>query len=110
MASIGSSPERSSCCSPKTSARTAEVNAKTKQVAHTTEDAVSDAWITTKVKTSLLYSKNVDGLDIEVDTKNGVVTLSGTVDSNAERDLAVELARQVRGVKKVETTGLRIQA
>ena len=94
----------------KTSARTAEVNAKTKQVAHTTEDAVSDAWITTKVKTSLLYSKNVDGLDIEVDTKNGVVTLSGTVESNAERDLAVELARQVRGVKKVETTGLRIQA
>jgi hyperosmotically inducible protein len=78
--------------------------------AHQTEEAVSDAWITTKVKSSLLYSKNVDGLDITVDTKEGVVNLSGTVDSAAERDLAIELARQIRGVKKVETTGLKIEA
>ena len=83
---------------------------KPAKAANQTGEAVPDAWITAKVKSSLLYSKNVDGLDIEVDTNNGVVNLSGKVDSNAERDLAVELARHIRGVKKVETTGLKIEA
>ena len=46
-----------------------------------------DGWITTKVKSTLLYSSNVDGSDIKVDTKNGVVTLSGKVDTGAERAL-----------------------
>lgn len=62
---------------------------------------VSDAWISAKVKASLLYNRNVDGADIEVVTKNGVVTLSGRVDSNFERDQAVVIARNVKGVKGV---------
>lgn len=78
--------------------------AATKEAGHD----VADGWISTKVKSTLLYSSNVDGSDIDVDTKNGVVTLSGKVDTGAERDLAVELARNVRGVKSVHSKGLKI--
>lgn len=62
---------------------------------------VSDGWITTKVKAVLIYDRNVEGTDIEVNTKNGVVTLRGQVESVAEREQAVSLAREVKGVKKV---------
>ena len=72
-----------------------------------TKSAVSDSWITTKVKSTFAYSSNVSGSDISVTTKNGVVTLSGKVDSGAERDLAVELAKNVRGVKTVHAKGLK---
>jgi hyperosmotically inducible periplasmic protein len=66
----------------------------------------SDAWITTRIKSTYLYSSNVDGSDISVDTANGIVTLTGKLASGAERDLAIELARNVRGVKKVQSKGL----
>jgi len=67
---------------------------------------MADTWITTKVKSTLLYSSNVAGTDINVSTQNGIVTLSGKVSSGAERDLAVELAQNVRGVKSVDAKGL----
>ncbi len=67
---------------------------------------ISDGWITTKVKSTLLYSSNVDGSDISVDTKNGEVTLAGKVDSSAEQALAIELAENVRGVKSVDAKGI----
>lgn len=70
------------------------------------EGAISDSWITTKVKSTLLYSSNVSGSDITVSTQGGNVTLSGKVRSGAERDLAVELAQNVRGVKSVDAKGL----
>lgn len=72
-----------------------------------TKRPISDGWITTKVKSTLAYSSSVDGSDISVTTKDGVVTLTGTVDSGAERDLAVELAKNVRGVKAVHAKGLK---
>ncbi|MOA37688.1 periplasmic protein [compost metagenome] len=58
------------------------------------------------MKSTLLYSSNVAGSDIDVTTKDGVVTLSGKVHSGAERDLAIELAQNVRGVKSVDAKGL----
>ena len=67
---------------------------------------IADSWITTKVKSTLLYSSNVKGSDVEVSTKAGVVTLSGKLGSGAERALAVELADNVRGVKAVSAKGL----
>ncbi|MDP9141629.1 MAG: BON domain-containing protein [Pseudomonadota bacterium] len=67
---------------------------------------VADSWITTKVKSTYLYSSNIDGSDIVVSTNGGVVTLSGKVDSGAERDLAVELAKNIRGVKSVQSKAL----
>jgi osmotically-inducible protein OsmY len=67
---------------------------------------MSDNWITTKVKSTFMFSTNVRGSDIDVSTKDGIVTLTGKVHSGAERDLAVELANNVRGVKSVQSKGL----
>ena len=66
----------------------------------------SDSWITTKVKSTFLYSSNVSSSDIAVSTNGGIVTLTGKVKSGAERALAIELAQNVRGVKGVHTKGL----
>ena len=60
-----------------------------------------DAWITTKVKMALLTDDTVDGLDINVDTFSGRVTLHGKVDSSVEKAEAERLARQVAGVADV---------
>lgn len=67
---------------------------------------IADTWITAKVKSTYAYSSNVDGSDIAVKTGDGIVTLSGKVASGAERALAIELARNVRGVRKVKSKGL----
>jgi osmotically-inducible protein OsmY len=72
------------------------------------EQDISDSWITTKVKSTLMYSSNVNGSDIDASTSAGVVTLKGKVDSGAERALAIELADNVRGVKSVQAQSLTI--
>ncbi|MEA3220327.1 BON domain-containing protein [Immundisolibacter sp.] len=79
-----------------------------KSAAKEAEQGISDSWITTKVKSTLMYSSNVDGSDIDVSTTAGVVTLKGKVDSGAERALAIELADNVRGVKSVRSEGLTV--
>lgn len=61
----------------------------------------SDAWITAKVKTSLLFSKNVSA-KTDVTTNNGVVTLRGAADNQAQKDLTTEYAKDVEGVKDVK--------
>jgi osmotically-inducible protein OsmY len=78
------------------------------EFAKTETKAVSDSWITTKVKSTFMYSNNVDGSDISVTTTGGIVTLDGKVDSGAERELAIELAKNVRGVKSVQAKHLKI--
>ena len=72
-------------------------------VAKDATNDVADGWITTKVKSTYMYSTNVNGSDIAVSTNSGVVTLTGKMDSGAERALAIELARNVRGVKSVDS-------
>lgn len=84
--------------------------ARTEQAVADADEQVEDGWITTKVKSTLLFSRSVDGLDIDVDTKEGVVALKGSVDSDLERQAAVELARDIRGVRRVDASGLRIEA
>jgi len=69
---------------------------------------IADSWITTKVKSSLLMSKNVDGLDLTVETKNGLVMLGGSASSSAERDLAVEIAKDIKGVRNVDASAVDI--
>jgi osmotically-inducible protein OsmY len=61
----------------------------------------SDAWITTKVKTMLLFHQNVSSMT-EVNTTNGIVTLQGKADSMAQKDLTTEYAKDVEGVKGVK--------
>jgi hyperosmotically inducible protein len=79
-----------------------------KSSAKEAEQDISDSWITTKVKSTLMYSSNVNGSDIDASTSAGVVTLKGKVDSGAERALAIELADNVRGVKSVQAQSLTI--
>lgn len=60
-----------------------------------------DAWITTKVKIALLTDDTVDGIDLNVDTVDGRVTLHGKVDSDIEKAEAETIARRVEGVADV---------
>ena len=61
----------------------------------------SDSWITTKVKSDLAVEKDVSATHIHVKTVDGVVTLSGTTESQLEADRAVEVANKIKGVKSV---------
>jgi len=64
--------------------------------------AIDDATITTKVKTAVLAEPGLKTLQIDVDTKNGVVTLAGTVDTPALKERAQQVAQAVNGVKSVD--------
>ena len=66
---------------------------------------IDDAWITAKVKSTLLYSLNAAAANVSVSTSNGEVILTGKARNDAERALAVELARNVRGVRSVNPQG-----
>lgn len=62
---------------------------------------LGDAWITTKVQASYFADADVRARNIDVDTVNGVVTLTGVVHSERERDQAVAIARTIDGVREV---------
>jgi osmotically-inducible protein OsmY len=68
----------------------------------TVGEAIDDTTITTRVKTAMLNDPTVGGLRVDVDTFKSVVTLSGRVKSQAERDQAIALARSVDGVAEVK--------
>jgi hyperosmotically inducible periplasmic protein len=67
-------------------------------------ETIDDATITARVKTALLNDPEVGGLRIDVDTFKGVVTLSGAVKSEGERDKAMAIARKIDGVRDVKST------
>jgi hyperosmotically inducible protein len=85
----------------KTEDATHDAKAKSERAADKTGDALSDAAITSEVKTKFLAEPGVSGLAIDVDTSNGVVTLSGNVKSKAEVTKAMTIARNSKGVKRV---------
>jgi len=62
---------------------------------------IDDATITTKIKLKLLEDPITKARKIDVDTVNGVVTLTGLVESKEEVERAVEIAKSVSGVRKV---------
>lgn len=64
--------------------------------------AAGDAIITGSVKTKLLADADVKAMLIDVDTKDGVVTLSGSADNAGNAEKAVSLAKGTEGVKSVE--------
>lgn len=66
-----------------------------------TGEAITDAWITTKVKWFFVGEDALKGSDINVDTANHVVTLKGTVKTPAGKARAIELARNTDGVTRV---------
>ena len=70
---------------------------------------VTDTWITTKVKSELASTKGVSSADISVTTVDGVVTLTGVLANATEVKKAVAAARSVKGVRKVDDSGLKTQ-
>jgi osmotically-inducible protein OsmY len=69
---------------------------------------VDDSWITTKVKSDLLATKDISSTHISVTTTKGVVTLTGTAATTQESNKAAEVARGVAGVKDVKND-IRVQ-
>lgn len=80
----------------------------TAKAAAQTEQAVSDSWITSKVGSSLMFTRGVSSFNITATTLDGVVTLKGVPDSTAERELAIRATKDIRGVKKVDADGLKV--
>jgi len=70
-------------------------------VERTAGDAVHDASITMRIKTTYLFNGHLNPFRINVDTRDGVVTLRGTVPSDIHRDLAGEIAKNADGVGEV---------
>jgi hyperosmotically inducible protein len=64
---------------------------------------LSDASITSGVKTKLIRDSEIDAIDINVDTFQGVVTLNGNIQSRNAKRRAAKLARSVKGVKSVRS-------
>lgn len=62
---------------------------------------IDDTWITTKVKTMLLKDDIVKGLSVNVETRKGMVQLSGWVNDEAQIAQAEQVARSIDGVKSV---------
>lgn len=76
----------------------------------TVPDKAADAWITTKVKSEFGTTKGIKSTNISVSTNDGVVTLTGRVASEDEKQHAERVAQLVKGVKSVDSSGLTIGA
>ena len=66
------------------------------------KDTVDDAAITAKVKTAMIAEPGLKAMKINVDTANGVVTLTGTVETPQSLERATQVAQSVDGVKSVD--------
>ncbi|WP_102797787.1 BON domain-containing protein [Bowmanella denitrificans] len=69
---------------------------------NTWEEGAKDAWIDGKAETTLLLNTNLNSFDINTDVKDGVVVLTGKVDSEVDKSLASELIESLDGVNKVD--------
>jgi len=81
--------------------RGAEIGEKVAVGANRAEKAVADGTLTAKIKSKMALDDTVKAAGVNVDTTNGVVTLRGTVHSEAERTRALQLARETTGVTSV---------
>jgi hyperosmotically inducible protein len=67
----------------------------------------SDTWLTTKIKADILTERGLPGGDIKVETKDGVVNLSSDVTiTEGQKQLAVSIAKKIKGVRHVTADGL----
>ena len=86
--------------------RTSSQSAEAPDPNRTVGERIDDAGITMRVKSRLLDDPVVKGLKIDVDTRDGVVFLTGSVTGDAERKQAIELSRTTEGVKDVQANFL----
>lgn len=80
---------------------TAKIESKASQTVDKVSTAADDTAITAKVKAAILAEPGLKSLQINVDTKDATVTLSGNVDSDTMRDRAKQIASTTEGVKNV---------
>jgi osmotically-inducible protein OsmY len=85
----------------KASHEASKAGEKASQEASKAGQHIEDAWITAKVQSKYFVNADIKSREIDVDTKNGVVTLNGAVGTPAARDLAMNLAQETDGVTKV---------
>jgi len=85
----------------KTKEIAGDVADKTKDVVSATGEKITDGWITTKVNAKFVDEALLKDSKINVDSKDHVVTLKGTVGSNKAKARAVEIARGTEGVVRV---------
>lgn len=71
------------------------------------DQPVTDTWITTKVKAELATTEGVKSNDVSVKTVDGTVTLTGVLPTKLAVDKAVAAAESIKGVKKVDHSGLK---
>jgi hyperosmotically inducible protein len=71
------------------------------------DQPVTDSWITTKVKGELATTDGVKSTDISVKTIDGVVTLTGVLSTPLAVKKAIAAAESIKGVKKVDHDGLK---
>ena len=86
---------------------TSEVRAEAAHAGAAVKAAVDDAAITASISAKLAKDADLSALRIDVDTKDGTVTLSGPAPTQAAKDRASQLAREVEGVKNV-TNNLKV--
>lgn len=78
-----------------------DAQASSSQASTTMGEKIDDAVITTSVNASLAKDPDLSAIKINVDTKDGVVTLNGPAPTAAAKDKAADLAKQVKGVASV---------
>lgn len=78
-----------------------EVGDRAATAANQAKLALEDGALTAKIKSKMALDDTVKAYGIDVDTKDRVVTLTGTVKTQAERERALLLARETDGVKNV---------
>jgi hyperosmotically inducible protein len=81
-----------------------ENNLLIKQAEQTTGGVIDDSSVTAKVKSALIESADTKGGDIKVETRGGVVQLSGFVESEAQKNAATKVAQSVKGVTAVKNS------
>ena len=84
------------------SVKTASTEGDAPDVDRTLGERIDDATITARVKTKLLDDPQVRGLKLDVDTREGVVFLTGKVRSEGEKEAAIQLTKGIKGVRDVQ--------
>jgi osmotically-inducible protein OsmY len=81
------------------------------QVVHAADgdNALSDAWIAARTRSTLNWDNTIDSSGFKITVTDGVVRVSGEVATAAERQRAIEAAQHIRGVKRVDASGLTVE-
>jgi osmotically-inducible protein OsmY len=79
----------------------AKVGERTAEAANEARQALTSGQITAKIKAKIALDDSVKASSVDIDTSGTTVTVTGTVDSQAQRDRILQLARETAGVKEV---------